>query len=160
MNRFNLMKVIQIRCEVVLGVIFLVASYEKIKDPPDFAHMIYNYKLTPGGLINLMAIFMPWVECLAGLGLITGVWRRGAAALVTAMLVMFISALTYNYVDNFPVDCGCFSVIPKNLTPEEMLADMRWRILEDAGMLLAALLILADRFRKQPRSHAQPQPAA
>ena len=69
-----------IRVQIGLGAIFLVAALPKIADPPSFAHMIYNYRLVPGALVNAMALVMPWVEILAGLALILGVWRREAAA--------------------------------------------------------------------------------
>ena len=65
-----------IRVQIALGIIFIVAAVEKIADPPSFAHMIYNYRLVPGGLINISALAMPWVELLAGLALVLGVWTR------------------------------------------------------------------------------------
>src|SRR5207249_2923751 len=61
-----------IRVQIGLGAIFIVASLPKIADPPSFAHMIYNYRLLPGPLVNGLALLMPWVELLAGLALILG----------------------------------------------------------------------------------------
>ena len=43
--------------------------------------MIYNYRLVPGALVNLMGLVMPWLELLAGLALILGIWTRTSAAL-------------------------------------------------------------------------------
>ena len=53
-----------IRVQLALGVIFVVAALPKIADPPSFAHMIYNYRIVPAPVINLMALTMPWVELL------------------------------------------------------------------------------------------------
>jgi uncharacterized membrane protein YphA (DoxX/SURF4 family) len=128
--------------ETALGAIFIYACYHKIVDPPDFAHMVYNYKITPGELINLVAIYLPWIELVAGLALITGIGSRGANALVTAMLIVFIAALSINLLRGHPVDCACFSGSTKEKTTAEMLSEMRTRVLQDAGMLIMALAAL------------------
>src|SRR5216684_3007318 len=59
-----------IRVQIALGVIFIAAALPKIVDPPSFAHMIYNYKLVPAALNNLMALVMPWIELLCGVALV------------------------------------------------------------------------------------------
>jgi uncharacterized membrane protein YkgB len=38
-----------------------------------------------------VAVTLPWVELVAGLLLITGVWRREAALVVALMLVVFLA---------------------------------------------------------------------
>ena len=58
-----------IRVQLALGAIFVAAALPKIIDPPSFAHMIFNYRLVPGPLVNLMALTMPWIELLCGLAL-------------------------------------------------------------------------------------------
>ena len=108
--------------------------------------MIYNYRLLPGSLINLSALVMPWVELLAGLALVLGVWVRPARWLVTAMLVTFIIAISINLLRDNAIDCGCFDVSAANLTHEEQIRDMWLVILRDVGMLLmVAQLAFAER---------------
>ena len=68
-----------IAASLVLGGVFLYSSWHKIADPPDFAHIVFNYKLVPANLINVVAIFMPWFEVMAGLAVLTGLGRRGGA---------------------------------------------------------------------------------
>ena len=41
---------------VVLGGILVYASWHKIADPPDFAKIIYNYRLFPESSIHLSLI--------------------------------------------------------------------------------------------------------
>src|SRR5437764_13846114 len=82
-----------IRVQLALGALFVIAAVPKIADPPSFAHMIYNYRIVPGQLVNLMALTMPWVELLAGLALILGVWRRAALALSAVILLVFVPAI-------------------------------------------------------------------
>ena len=127
-----------IRVQLALGAIFVAAAIPKIADPPSFAHMIYNYKLLPGGLGNLAALWMPWVELLTGLALILGVWRRGSTLLVGLLLVVFIGAIAINLARGHAIDCGCFDVRDAGKTEAQRLADMRWVLLRDAGMLLMA----------------------
>ena len=114
----------------------MAAAVPKILDPPAFAHMIYNYKLIPGSAINAFALTMPWVELLAGLALIFGVWRREAALLIGLMLVVFIAAVGLNLARGHAIDCGCFDVREAGKTEAQRLSDMRWVILRDLGLLL------------------------
>jgi len=47
--------------------VFVVAAAPKLMDPASFALTIYRYNLLPDGLVQPMAIFMPWLEMLAAL---------------------------------------------------------------------------------------------
>lgn len=125
-----------IRVQLALGAIFVAAALPKITDPPSFAHMIYNYRLLPTGLINISALVMPWVELLCGLALILGVWRKAALSIIGTMLVVFIIAISINLARENAIDCGCFDVSKANLTREQRLDDMKFVILRDIGMLL------------------------
>jgi putative oxidoreductase len=124
-----------IRVQLALGAIFIVAALPKIADPPSFAHMIYNYRLLPAGLINISSLVMPWVELLCGIALVLGVWRRAALTIITILLVVFIVAISINLGRGNAIDCGCFNVSLANRTVEQRLGDMRLDILRDLGML-------------------------
>jgi putative oxidoreductase len=125
-----------VRVQIALGAIFVAAAIPKIVDPPSFAHMIYNYRVLPGSLIHISALTMPWVEILAGLALILGVWTRPARWIVGAMLVVFILAISFNLWRDNAIDCGCFDVSAAGKTHEERIRDMWIVILRDLGMLL------------------------
>jgi putative oxidoreductase len=138
-----------VRVQIALGAIFVAAALPKISDPPSFAHMIYNYHLVPSGLINISALTMPWVEILAGMALILGLWTRAARWIIGLMLVAFIIAISINLLRDNAIDCGCFDVSAANLTHEERLRDMWLVILRDVGMLvMVAQLWWADRVRR------------
>ena len=124
------------RVQIFLGLIFVVAALPKIADPPSFAHMVYNYRIVPGGLINFSAIVMPWVELFSGLALILGVWTRPARWIITALLFTFIIAISINLARNNAIDCGCFDVSAAGKTHEERIRDMWIVVLRDTGMLL------------------------
>src|SRR5688572_19000315 len=137
-----------VRVQIALGVIFIVAALPKIADPPSFAHMVFNYRILPAGLINITALVMPWVEILAGLALILGVWTRPARWIVGLLLAVFMIAIAFNLARGNAIDCGCFDVSAAGKTYEERIRDMWMVLLRDAGMLLmVAQLWWADRSR-------------
>jgi uncharacterized membrane protein YphA (DoxX/SURF4 family) len=141
-----------IRVQIALGVFFVAAALPKVVDPPAFAHMIYNYRLVPGVLVNLMGLVMPWVELMAGIALILGIWTRTSAALVGAMLGVFVAAISINLARGNAIDCGCFDVTAAGRSVTERLADMRWDVSRDVGMLLmvAQILWATGRIEKAP----------
>ena len=125
-----------IRVQIALGAIFIIAALPKIADPPSFAHMIYNYRLVPSPLINISALVMPWVELLAGLALILGVWKAAARTVVAIMLAVFIAAISINLSRDNAIDCGCFNVSDRGKTHEQRIFDMKVDVFRDLGMLL------------------------
>jgi uncharacterized membrane protein YphA (DoxX/SURF4 family) len=97
---------------LVLGVTFIYASLDKIAHPDQFARIIYNYKILPDFLINVFAVTLPWVELIAGLFLILGIFTEGASLLISFLLVVFIVAISINLVRGVDLNCGCFSTDP------------------------------------------------
>jgi uncharacterized membrane protein YphA (DoxX/SURF4 family) len=133
-----------VRVQIALGAVFVVAALPKITDPPAFAHMIYNYRLVPGGLVNGLALLMPWIELVVGILLILGAWRREAALVAAALLLVFLGAIGWNLARGHAIDCGCFDVRSAGKTPDQLLSDMKGVLLRDVGLLLlAAQVVLA-----------------
>lgn len=120
---------------VILGVVFCYAAIDKIIHIDQFARAIYYYHFLPGSLVNLLAIFMPMVEMVAGICLIVGLWPRGAVTLIAIMLVMFLIALSSVVARGIDISCGCFTVT--NTGKSDVVA-LLWR---DLLMLLACVQI-------------------
>ena len=98
---------------LILGVTFLYASLDKIAHPEQFARIVYNYKILPGFLINIFAVTLPWVELLAGLFLILGIFTESASLLISFLLVIFVIAISINvFIRGLDLNCGCFSTNP------------------------------------------------
>jgi uncharacterized membrane protein YphA (DoxX/SURF4 family) len=126
---------------IILGLVFIGAALPKLADPPAFAKAIWAYELFPAWSLNPLALLLPWLELLCGLALCLGFWVRAAALWLGALLLAFLLALTINLARRHPVDCGCFGAsAPK--TEAERLADMRWSMLRDGGLLLLVVQIL------------------
>ena len=108
-KRKNLFRYFYHGARLVLGVIFIYASYDKILHPKAFAEIIYNYQILPDGLINITALLLPWLEMLMGVFLIVGFWMSGTVMWCNTLLVVYIGALWFNLARGLDVNCGCFS---------------------------------------------------
>jgi putative oxidoreductase len=139
---------LSVRVQIGLGVVFVVAAIPKIADPPAFAHMVSNYKLLPDAAVNLAALLFPWVEILTGAALVLGVFRRAAAWLSAALLVVFIGAIGINLSRGRVVQCGCFDPHATSKSPGELRSEMRGVLLRDAALLLLAAQVLASDSRE------------
>ena len=129
-----------------LGAVFVYASFDKIAHPQDFARIVYRYRLagpTAGlGVVpaNVLAVVLPWIEGVTGVLLITGLWRREAAALAGGMLVTFLAAVSYVLWQGIDVaHCGCFTVGGEG-------RGAGWTLIaSDLGLLLAAAYVVLVR---------------
>jgi len=121
---------------VIIGSFFVYASIDKIINPEAFAKNIHNYRMLTPAFINLMAIFLPWLELITGIALIIGYRYRGANIIILGMLVVFIIALASAYSRGLNINCGCFS------TSDTTKSNLVWRIVEDVLMVIGCFLIM------------------
>lgn len=127
---------------VLLGGVFLYASYDKILQPQAFALAVYHYQILPDAAVNLAALVLPWLELLLGLCLVGGVWLPGAAATATGLLTVFWGALVFNLLRGLDVHCGCFST-------DSAAGPADWRtVARDFVFLALALVLTAKVFGK------------
>jgi uncharacterized membrane protein YphA (DoxX/SURF4 family) len=108
---------------LALALIFIYAGTVKLLDPKAFARAIAQYDLVPEVLLPLIAIGLPSLEVVAGLGLIMEV--RGSLATISALLLMFLVILGYALRQNLDIDCGCFTV--SELKAQHSVATAFWR---------------------------------
>lgn len=127
---------------LVVGVVFIYASLDKIAHPGDFAEAIGNYHVLPWGLENLLGLTLSWLELLIGLCLIFGIMLDGAALLSAGLLMVFIVAISQALARGIDIECGCFKVS----SPGEKVGLKR--IIEDLIYLGLTCLILFRKERK------------
>ncbi len=101
---------------LVLGVLFLTSGGLKVVDPGQFGRAIADYQLVGPALVPPLAYFLPWLEVVAGLGLVTGLAARGGAVIANGLLLVFIVALISALARGMQVDCGCFGGLEEKLT--------------------------------------------
>jgi putative oxidoreductase len=101
-------RVLRTVARIALGALFIFAGAAKAYDPGEFAVEIQRYNLIPWISGVIVALYLPWVEILSGLGLLFKRLERGALLLVTVLLVVFTVALGSAMVRGLNIDCGCF----------------------------------------------------
>ena len=104
-KRFNLSFLFRL----ILGFVFIYASYDKILDPISFSKNINNFHISPLALQNLAALIIPWIELIIGIFLIIGVFLEGSINLIISLLMFFIFILLQAIIRGIDVHCGCFS---------------------------------------------------
>ena len=127
---------VMLSARLLLGVVFVFASIEKIADPNAFAVSISYYRLIGEPLTTFVATVLPWVELLAGLFLLFGIMMRGSSLLILLMLLVFTAGVVSGMARGLDISCGCFTRDPN--------ADkIGWmKVLENSGLLLLSLITL------------------
>jgi uncharacterized membrane protein YphA (DoxX/SURF4 family) len=129
-------------CRVIFGAIFIYASIDKIANPEQFARIMYNYHILPGGLINLSALVLPITELIAGICLITGILYTGSRNYLVILMVIFIVAIGVNVIRGVNLECGCFTVSSKAKSAGIEI------IIRDLIMLVPGFILLLSRSRR------------
>jgi uncharacterized membrane protein YphA (DoxX/SURF4 family) len=127
-----------------LACIFIYAGFVKLLEPRAFAHAIAQYDLIPEGLLPLVAVSLPALELLAGLGLIGEV--RGSLTSIAILLLIFLVVLGYAVWQNLDIECGCFTI--DELDAQDHVNIAFWR---DLMMIAATLYLYWWRRSHKPR---------
>jgi len=127
-------------CRWTLGGIFICTGGSKLLDPEVFAVLIEASGITPDGLLMPVAIGLPLLEVIAGIGLLFDI--RGSLALITGLLMLFMVILGYGIWMGLDVDCGCFGTED----PEaEAFHELRLSLLRDLVMMAGVAFIYGYR---------------
>jgi len=134
--------VLHLALRLFLGGFFLYAAIPKILDPAAFARVVYQWQVTPPVPSNVVAVVLPWVEAIAGLLLIAGVWKREAAAMIAVLLVVFLLAAGSVIARGIDVEnCGCTSVAAH--TETSWTSGVGWFLVTRNLLMLAGALVVA-----------------
>lgn len=129
---------------IILGGIFIYSGAVKLMDVKGFARMISLYDLVPEQFLAPVAITLPAVELLAGIGILFEI--PGALSAIFAMLIMFCTILWYGILQNLDIDCGCFST--EELKGQDSLRQALYR---DFIMIAACCYLYLYRFLRFKR---------
>ena len=122
------MKLVRRIVAIVIGALFIYAGAVKVFDPVEFARDIDNYKTLPWTIGVGFAFYLPWLEILCGLALITRVLYRGSVFIVTSLMSVFIIASIAAKARGLDVSCGCFGHASQFL-------DFSWHLVLDFALL-------------------------
>jgi putative oxidoreductase len=140
---------------VALGVIFIVASLDKIAHPEAFAASISHYRIVPLAAINVMAICLPWIEICCGVMLVLGLGVRACLLAIDGMLVVFIAAILWALHRKLDISCGCFTTDASahHMTRWTLTWDIIWLAMGIHALILdRQLLSLRALWRRRARS--------
>lgn len=126
--------------QVALGALFALAGALKLADPQAFAVIVKALGLVPKDLALPLAVLLPAVEVLAGLGLLFNL--RGALGAITVLLLLFMGILVYALWLGLDIDCGCYGPAEPAARAFSGLWTALWR---DAAMLGGAVYVYAWR---------------
>ena len=139
-------RVLLVLGRVALGAIFLYAAYSKLYFDGAwhlhdyhffFAMAIDSYKMLPLSVVEWMARILPWFELLLGALLIVGIGLRWAGSITTALLLVFIGAMTRAKILGLEINCGCFGNNEKLGTAT---------LIRDSSLLVLALAVTIGAF--------------
>src|SRR5271169_6661144 len=131
---------------VALGGIFVYAAYAKLhfggawhlRDYHFFFAMAINsYNMLPLPVVQWMARVLPWLELSLGALLIVGIGLRWVSAAISALLVVFMAALTRAAMLGLEINCGCFGYSSQKPTTE---------LFHDSGLLILGLAVTIGAF--------------
>jgi uncharacterized membrane protein YphA (DoxX/SURF4 family) len=126
---------IGVAVRLAAAAIWLVAGIAKLLDLEQFRRQVEAYDVLPGGLAAPFAYALPFVEAALGLYLAAGLLVRAAAAVSTALLVVFVAALLQAWARGLSLDCGCFGAVAR-----ETVGPLA--VLRDAALGLPGLVLL------------------
>ena len=126
---------------ILLGLIFIYFSFDKILDPLRFAELTTNYDIIPYNLEYFGALVLPWVEMLIGLFLLTGVFIRISANVALSLMIFFIFMIAQAYLRGKSIDCGCLLTNLSLESASDKRIYMLKRIVQDFYFLALTLLI-------------------
>ncbi len=131
----------------VLALIFIYAGAIKLLSPSHLYILIEAFGILPEILITPVAVLLPALEILAGIGLLLNI--RGSLPAIAALLMIFAAVMAYGVYMGLDVDCGCFG--PQD--PEaEAFHGIRTSLMRDLAMLAGLAFVFAWRRYRRIRS--------
>ncbi len=136
-QRRYLMRALLLVGGIVVGCIFLAASYGKLKPLPGFpwnwasaktsialfAIQVESYQVVSAKTANTIAHTLPFVELALGLWLVSGILRRYASLVACLAFCGFMIAIFSAYQRGLKIDCGCGVGPPQEAGPGALLRD-------------------------------------
>jgi putative oxidoreductase len=145
MNKPAIIKGVTWLCRLVVGGAFLFAGIVKIIAPATFATDISHYQILPANCVNALAITLPWIEVVAGLLLVGGIWMRPATLVIGILLLVFVVAIASAMHRGLNILCGCYG--SSDAQP------VGWRKLSEDFVFLAMVAWLWWQTKEQGENH-------
>lgn len=122
---------------LIVAAVFIYAGLEKIADPWIFGKQVHAYQMLPDEYISAVAIYLPWLELIAGFGMILGAFcvRSAGSVICMLLLLLFVGVQGYALVKGMVIECGCFGG-SKEVSWPGVIVNGAWLLIALGGLLL------------------------
>ena len=122
-----------------LGAVFLLAGGMKLAHPAAFFSDLLGFGVPfPEMFLRVVAVYLPWLEVLAGVGLILNVWPETIRPVVAALCLIFVMMLGQAVLRGLDLNCGCFGSVGRGWFERPDVALARACLLFAASLYVAA----------------------
>jgi putative oxidoreductase len=132
-------RVLSVTLPIILGGVFVCAGVLKIMDPVAFYHNIVLYHLVDDDFSWHLAHYLPWLEVIAGVGMIGRFSRPASAPILAVLLLVFMGAVGSAWARGLNIECGCFGRFSGT-------GSYSWVLIRDFVLLLAVVYLAAPGF--------------
>ena len=146
MGKINYRHLFVLIARLVLTGTFVMAALPKIKDPVAFATSVNAFQVVGPTLSNWIALFLPWLELIVGIGILLPQIRSSSSILIAILLIVFIGLHASAWIRELEISCGCFGA-----ESAEESTNYLWLITRNSLLLIACVLIISkDRKHNYP----------
>lgn len=131
-----------------LAAVFAYAGAKKLPDIQLFFIDIHHFELVHPDVSRLLAFFLPWLEILTGVALLTGRLYLGGVGISTGLSAVFLAAIGSAWYRGLDITCGCFG-------REENATNFPKHIAINTAMLLASLALCWLAWRRVRKASAE-----
>ena len=122
---------------LIVSATFILAALPKIQDTATFATSVEGYRVVTGNLTVWIALALPWLELVAGFGLLIPQIRRGSALVIALLLIAFILLHASAWARGLDINCGCFIAHKSGKAPNYL-----WLILRNICLLATCTSVM------------------
>ena len=119
------------------GLLLIFASIDKILHPVEFAQAVENYRVISIDLSRWAAVWIPHLEVVVGVLLITGIWLDSATLINSILMGIFLILVGQAWLRGLDINCGCFQI-------DEPSSIDFWKILQNVGFLVGSIVLLIN----------------
>jgi putative oxidoreductase len=141
-------QVVEWGLRTLLALALLVAGAAKAFQPENFAVEVDRFQLTPWLLSVVLGYFLPWLELVTAVGLLSTPLYLGALLSVCALGMTFTVAVGSAWWRGLDISCGCFgAVMSGHISAWHIFAAL---LFFGAGSALLVYNGVAKKFEKPP----------
>lgn len=136
MAEINTKAYLALAARLAVAAVFILAALPKIQDPVAFEASVEAFGIVEGSFSSWIALILPWLEMVIGVGLLAPQIRRGSALIAIGLLLLFIGLHASAWARGLDISCGCYGQSETEDSPNYLFL-----ILRNSGLLLAVCIV-------------------